>query len=260
MRMIFQDPFSSLDPSMVIGNILAEPLLLHTDLGKADRRAKVLDLLARVGMGPDHVDRFPYEFSGGQLQRIAVARAIATDPQLIICDEPVAALDMSIRAQVMNLLSDIQEEHGIAYVFISHDLSLVQRIADSVAVMFKGKIVEMGTAEEVFGNPQHPYTQTLLAAEPKLDPSRRHQRKGLDRTWIQSTAPQSGCDFANRCPEVTPYCRENVPVLRANGSQLVACHLRLPASSPVANGAREHPDAVPESAAARRSAEHAEPV
>lgn len=179
MRMIFQDPYSSLDPTTVVGDIVAEPLSVHTDLDAEARRAKVLDLFRRVGLDAHHLDRYPYEFSGGQLQRIAIARAIATEPDIIVCDEPVAALDMSIRAQVVNLLRDLQTERSIAYLFITHDLSLVRLIADRVIVMYQGEIVESASTEELFAAPQHAYTRALLAAVPVPDPSRRHQRRTL---------------------------------------------------------------------------------
>ena len=159
MQMIFQDPYSSLDPRMVIEDAVAEPLVLHFDLTADERRARVLDLLTRVGISEHQADRYPYEFSGGQLQRIAIARALAVEPDLIVCDEPVAALDTSIQAQVINLLHDLQEEHGVAYVFISHDLSLVRLIADRVAVMYQGRIVEEGPTASVFEDPQDPYTR-----------------------------------------------------------------------------------------------------
>ncbi|MGW4337500.1 ATP-binding cassette domain-containing protein [Rhodococcus koreensis] len=173
MRMIFQDPYSSLDPTMVVGDIVGEPLRVHSDLDSRARAETVLELFRRVGMDSHHLDRYPYEFSGGQLQRIAIARAIATGPDLIVCDEPVAALDMSIRAQVINLLSDLQQERGIAYLFITHDLSLVRLIADRVVVMYRGEIVESAPTSELFEDPQHEYTRTLLDAVPVPDPSRR---------------------------------------------------------------------------------------
>ena len=176
MQMIFQDPHSSLDPRMVIEDAVAEPLVLHFDLTADERRARVLDLLARVGISEHQADRYPYEFSGGQLQRIAIARALAVEPDLIVCDEPVAALDTSIQAQVINLLHDLQEEHGVAYVFISHDLSLVRLIADRVAVMYQGRIVEEGPTASVFEDPQDPYTRALLDVIPVPDPRRRRAR------------------------------------------------------------------------------------
>ena len=174
MQMIFQDPFSSLDPRMVIGEQIAEPLKVHHLVkGRDERRARVMDLLQQVGLREHQFDRFPYEFSGGQLQRIAIARALTTDPKLIVCDEPVAALDMSIRAQVINLLHDLQDSRGIALLFISHDLSLVRMIAHRVAVMYKGEIVETGPTAQIFEDPQHAYTKTLLSSIPVLDPRHR---------------------------------------------------------------------------------------
>ncbi|MFD9664056.1 ATP-binding cassette domain-containing protein [Rhodococcus sp. NPDC059968] len=182
MRMIFQDPYSSLDPTMVVGDIVGEPLLIHRNLDARARAEKVLDLFRRVGMDSHHLDRYPYEFSGGQLQRIAIARAIATDPELIVCDEPVAALDMSIRAQVINLLSDLQAERNMAYLFITHDLSLVRLIADRVVVMYRGEIVESAPTAELFEAPQHEYTRTLLDAVPVPDPRRRRAPAGKPGT------------------------------------------------------------------------------
>lgn len=173
MRMIFQDPYSSLDPAMVVGDVVGEPLLIHRNLDTRARAEKVLDLFRRVGMDSHHLDRYPYEFSGGQLQRIAIARAIATDPDLIVCDEPVAALDMSIRAQVINLLQDLQNERNIAYLFITHDLSLVRLIADRVVVMCNGEVVESASTAELFESPGHEYTRKLLDAVPTPDPRRR---------------------------------------------------------------------------------------
>lgn len=175
-QMIFQDPFSSLDPRMVIRDAVGEPFTIHHGLRGEERDERVLDLLTRVGMRADHLDRYPREFSGGQLQRIAIARALATDPDFIVCDEPVAALDVSIQAQVLNLLLDLQEERGIGYLFISHDLSLVRILAHRVAVMRQGEIVEMGPTEQLFSDPQHPYTRQLIAAIPTPRPRRERAR------------------------------------------------------------------------------------
>jgi oligopeptide transport system ATP-binding protein len=176
-QMIFQDPFSSLDPRMVVREQVGEPLVVHRGLGRAERDEAVTELFRRVGMRPDHLDRYPREFSGGQLQRIAIARALATDPDLVVCDEPVAALDVSIQAQVLNLLLDLQAERGLGYLFISHDLSLVRFLAHRTAVMQNGEIVELGPTEQLFTDPRHPYTQRLLSSIPAARPRRRPSRK-----------------------------------------------------------------------------------
>jgi len=179
MQMIFQDPYSSLDPRMTVGSSVVEPLIVHSDLSRRDREARAVRLLHRVGLGSGHLEKYPWEMSGGQLQRAAIARALTTDPKLIVCDEPVAALDLSIRAQVLRLLRDLQRETGVAYLFISHDLSLVRLIADRVAVMNAGEIVEQGTVEEIFQNPRQEYTKTLLRAIPSFDPRKRHLLAGV---------------------------------------------------------------------------------
>jgi oligopeptide transport system ATP-binding protein len=182
MRMIFQDPYSSLDPAMVVGDIVAEPLLVHEHMDSVERADRVLELFRRVGMDTHHLDRYPYEFSGGQLQRIAIARAIATSPELIVCDEPVAALDMSIRAQVINLLQDLQDEFQMAYLFITHDLSLVRMIADRVVVMYRGEVVESAPTAQLFEAPEQDYTRRLLDAVPTPDPRRRSLGRRADGT------------------------------------------------------------------------------
>jgi oligopeptide/dipeptide ABC transporter ATP-binding protein len=226
-RMIFQDPYASLDPRMVVADSVGEPLKVHRRLKSAERRKTVEDLFGRVGLKADQLDRYPYEFSGGQLQRIAVARAIATDPELIICDEPVAALDMSIRAQVINLLHSIQEERQIAYVFISHDLSLVRLIAHRIAVMFRGRVVETGETSAIFAEQRHPYTRALLSAIPLPDPDRD---RSADAAVARAAAREEvvdlpGCDYADRCPEVMDICRSERPEPRLAGHVEVACHL-----------------------------------
>jgi peptide/nickel transport system ATP-binding protein/oligopeptide transport system ATP-binding protein len=225
MRIIFQDPYSSLDPTIGVADAVAEPLVLHTDLSKAERRSAVRELFRRVGLGEHHLDRYPYEFSGGQLQRIAIARAIAPGPDLVVCDEPVAALDMSVRAQVVNLLRDIQEERGIAYLFITHDLSLVRLIADRVAVMYQGEIVEMGRTASIFEDPQHPYTRALLDAVPIPDPSARRVRRSVGPLDLSFVARPTGCAFVDRCPIAMPVCATTAPGLfGASGDHVVACH------------------------------------
>jgi oligopeptide/dipeptide ABC transporter ATP-binding protein len=226
MQMVFQDPYSSLDPQRPVGLSVAEPLRIHEGLGGAELRDRSNVLLARVGLA-EYADCLPYELSGGQLQRVAIARAISTEPRLIVCDEPVAALDVSIRAQVINLLHDLQQERGIAYLFISHDLSLVRIIANRIAVMYRGRIVELAETAPIFENPRHPYTRALLSAIPVADPRRRR-----DRTVPQLVRSDGrvsvGCAFAPRCPLAIDRCWAERPLLEPLADQptaLVACHL-----------------------------------
>lgn len=236
MQMIFQDPYGSLDPRMVVEDAVGEPLTVHFGTRGDERRRKVLELLDRVGIGEHQAERYPYEFSGGQLQRIAIARALAVEPDLIVCDEPVAALDLSIRAQVVNLLHELQRERGVAYVFISHDLSLVRLIADRVAVMYLGSVVEEGATAALFANPRHPYTRALLDVIPVADPRRRAERS---RKAKQAARPHdgeresTGCAYAPRCPEAMDRCWTEPPSLGAlaDGTQ-VSCHLHT-AATPV---------------------------
>lgn len=231
-RMIFQDPFASMDPTMTVAQIVGEPLLIHENLDRADRRRRVAELLDSVGMSRDHIDRHPHEFSGGQLQRIAVARAISTNPELIVCDEAVAALDMSIRAQVINLLRDMQDERDIGYLFISHDLSLVGHIAAQVAVMYRGRIVEFGPTEGIFRSPHHPYTRDLLLAIPDLE-SKRVAERPHQRVSTDAQMDLAGCDYADRCPEAMEMCANVRPEPRTVDSALVACHLYPESMTPV---------------------------
>jgi oligopeptide transport system ATP-binding protein len=213
MQIVFQDPYASLNPRMTVGNIVGEPLKTHRVEG--DRKRRVQELLEIVGLSPEHYNRYPHEFSGGQRQRIGVARAVALNPKLIICDEPVSALDVSIQAQVINLLQDLQKEFDLTYVFIAHDLSVVKHIADRVAVMYLGKIVEIAERTKLFDEPRHPYTVSLLSAIPIPDPEKERQRRRIVLAGdVPSPAnPPQGCSFHTRCPRAQAYCVENEPGL-----------------------------------------------
>ena len=228
MQMIFQDPQDSLNPRMTVGSIISEPLLEHTKVSRSERAGRVEELLQAVGLNPQYMNRYPHEFSGGQRQRIGVARALAVNPEFIICDEPIAALDVSIQAQVVNMLEDLQERLGLTYLFISHDLGMIRHIARRVAVMYLGHIVEIATSEDLYARPQHPYTQALLSAVPIHDPVREATREQIILTGdVPSPAdPPSGCPFRTRCFKAEARCAENLPETRevAAGHQ-VACHL-----------------------------------
>ncbi|MCU1450795.1 MAG: peptide transporter ATP-binding protein [Acidimicrobiales bacterium] len=226
-QMIFQDPFGSFDPRMTIEASLAEPLVIHTDLDRAHRSELVQGLLERVGLDTDVLQRLPHEFSGGQLQRLAIARAIATKPRLVVCDEPVAALDVSVRAQVLNLLRSLQQETGMAMIFISHDLSVVRVVSDRIAVMYKGRIVEMGSTAEIYHNPRHPYTQALLSAVPVPNPTVQRRRPKVIVPLSPALSPE-GCAFALRCPHAMDRCRVERPELQPAGDAVTACHLYDP--------------------------------
>ena len=227
MQMIFQDPQASLNPRMTVGAIVAEPLQEHHSMSAKERTAKVRDLLDQVGLNPDFANRYPHEFSGGQRQRIGIARALALDPDFIVCDEPIAALDVSIQAQVVNLLEDLQESHGLTYLFISHDLSMVRHIADRVAVMYLGKIMELAPREKLFAGPLHPYTKALLSAVPVPDPKVEATREHIVLQGdVPSPAnPPSGCVFRTRCPIARERCATQVPEFREwEEGHMAACH------------------------------------
>ena len=225
MQIIFQDPFSSLNPRMTVFDLISEPLVIHGVTDGDELRTRVRDLLEAVGLRGQHMNRYPYAFSGGQRQRIGIARALALRPKLIVADEPVSALDVSIQAQVLNLMEDLQREFGLTYLFIAHDLSVVEHIADRVAVMYLGEIAELTTAEALYSNPQHPYTEALLSAVPQADPTRKVQRIVLEGDVPSPANPPSGCKFHTRCRYAEQRCREEVPALReVRPDHFAACH------------------------------------
>ena len=226
MQIVFQDPFSALDGRMRVGQLIEEPLLVNkTYKTKAERMAKVRKMMELVGLDPSYVDRFPHEFSGGQRQRIVIARALTTNPKLLFCDEAVSALDVSVRAQILNLLSHLQRDLKLTYMFVSHDLSVLEHICDRIAIMYLGKVVEIGTKKDIFENPQHPYTKALLSAIPMVG-KKKSDRIILEGDIPSPVNPPSGCRFHTRCPYATERCAAEVPELTCLGEEhKVACHL-----------------------------------
>ena len=224
VQIVFQNPYGSLNPRQKIGAILEEPLLVNTVLTKSERADKARAMMQSVGLRPEHYDRYPHMFSGGQRQRIAIARALMLEPEILVLDEPVSALDISIQAQVLNLLADLQEKHNLAYLFISHDLSVVRHIADDVMVMYLGRVVEQGSRDVIFNSPQHPYPKALLSATPSPDPLRKRERVVLHGELPSPLSPPSGCTFHPRCPVAFDKCKvENANLIQRKGSK-TACH------------------------------------
>lgn len=227
MQTIFQDPYSSLNPGMNVTQLISEPMAIHGVVNRKDQRDTVLSLLEKVGLKPEHAERYPHEFSGGQRQRISIARALSVRPEFILCDEPISALDVSVQAQVVNMLEDLQEEYGLTYLFIAHDLSMVRHISDRIGVMYLGKLVEVAPSDELYNHPAHPYTQALLSAIPIPDP----KQAGSSISMLQGDLPSplaeiQGCKFASRCPFATERCRQEEPKWREISSgHYAACHL-----------------------------------
>jgi oligopeptide/dipeptide ABC transporter ATP-binding protein len=234
VQMVFQDPYASLNPRMKVAEVVAEPLRVHGIGDRRSRKASARELLERVGLPADAADRFPHAFSGGQRQRVGIARALALDPDLVIADEPVSALDVSVQAQVVNLLNQLRADLGLTIVLIAHDLAVVRRIATRIAVMHLGQIVELGTTADIFARPQHPYTRALLSAVPIPDPAveRRRRRIVLSGDLPSPIDPPSGCRFRTRCPEAMSVCAEHEPALLPTTAQAVACHLVHPVEAP----------------------------
>lgn len=226
IQIVFQNPYASLNPRKKIGTILDEPLKINTNLSKTQRKEAVLSIMEKVGLRPEFYDRYPHMFSGGQRQRIAIARGLMLNPDIVVADEPVSALDVSVRAQVLNLMMELQETLGLSYVFISHDLSVVEHISDEVMVMYLGRCVEQGTTEQIFGNPRHPYTKALLSATPRLSPELRRERIKLSGELPSPLNPPKGCAFNARCQFATEQCRQQQPALKTYSDGVkIACFM-----------------------------------
>lgn len=226
MQMVFQNPYSSLNPRMTVKRLLEEPLATHSNLSKKEISNRVKSMTERVGLSLQHLDRYPHQFSGGQRQRISIARSIITNPKLVVADEPVSALDVSIQSQILNLLMELQKDLGLTMIFISHDLNVVRRISNTIAVMYLGSIVEMGETEDIFSSPLHPYTEALLSAVPSLDPLKKKERTILKGEIPSPVNPPKGCAFQTRCPKVMDICKKKRPILKEKGNgHKLACYL-----------------------------------
>jgi oligopeptide/dipeptide ABC transporter ATP-binding protein len=234
--MVFQDPYGSLNPRMRVGTIVAEPLRTHEHGSRAEDEARVRELLALVGLNPEHFNRFPHEFSGGQRQRIGIARALALNPRLVVCDEPVSALDLSAQAQILNLLADLRDERHLSYLFITHNLDIVRRFCDRVLVMYLGSVVESASVADLFAGPRHPYTEALLSATPLPVPrqARKRRRIALEGDPPSPLSPPSGCPFHPRCPRAQERCRSEAPATTGDGGHTFACHYPLEAGAAAA--------------------------
>lgn len=225
MQMIFQDPFASLDPRQQIGDAIEEPLIIHTKYTRKERKVRVKELLQEVGLREEHASKYPHEFSGGQRQRVGIARAIALNPKFIVCDEPVSALDVSVQAQIIKLLQEIQKNNNLTFMFISHDLGVVRYISDRVLVMYLGKMAELAPVDKLYSDPKHPYTKALISAIPRVGVNKNVNRIKLDAMGMEEKPPGEGCVFQPRCPLATSMCKEQIPVWREiDKGQFVACH------------------------------------